>query len=174
MLGADKNLIDVFKVVNTKSILARDIIPNSGKAPYITASAENNSVSTYIRYDEKLKDQGNCAFIGGKTFVVSYQSEDFYSNDSHNLALYLKDENNSIKDNLLFLATCVEKGLKHKYSWGDSVSNRKIQKDKITAPIKNKHVDYSFMETFISAIKKLVIKNLVLYTDQKIGAAKKF
>jgi hypothetical protein len=85
-------LIDVFTVRNTKNILSRDIVENSGNTPYLCASAENNAISTYISYDESYKDKGNCLFIGGKTFVVTYQKQDFYSNDSHNLILDLKNE----------------------------------------------------------------------------------
>ena len=42
----------------------------------------------------------------------------------------------------------------------------------ILLPTKNGEPDYSSMETFISAIQKLVIKDVVLYTDKKICATK--
>lgn len=58
----------------------------------MTASKENNSVGTYISYDESQIEEGNSIFIGGKTFVVTYQENDYFSNDSHNLALYFKDD----------------------------------------------------------------------------------
>ena len=163
----------VFNVKNTKSILSSKVIPNSGKTPYLCAGAENNSVSNYIAYKEALKDKGNCIFIGGKTFVVSYQESDFFSNDRHNLALYLKDKDKADKINQLFLATCIRKGLRHKYSWGDSISRQKIQKDKLMLPIKNNEIDFSYMNTLISAVQKLVIKDVVLWADKKIYATKK-
>nr|WP_283776933.1 restriction endonuclease subunit S [Histophilus somni] len=171
----EKNVTDqngIFNVKNTKNILSTDITPNSGTTPYLCASAENNSISTYIDYKEELKDKGNCIFIGGKTFVVSYQKVDFFSNDSHNLALYLKNENKADKTNQLFMATCVKKGLSHKYSWGNSISNKKIQKDKIMLPTKNNEIDFSYMELLISAVQKLVIKDVVLWKDKKIEATK--
>ena len=163
----------IFKVKNTKNILSNEIKPNSGSVPYLCASADNNSVSTYINYKEELKDKGNCIFIGGKTFVVSYQETDFFSNDSHNLALYLKEEDKADTINQLFMATCIRKGLSHKYSWGNSISNKKIQNDKIMLPIKDGIIDYDMMNTIISAVKKLVIKDVVLYADKKIDATKK-
>jgi hypothetical protein len=167
------NVIDVFDVKNTGNILSRDIVENSGTTPYLCASAENNAVSSYISHDEKQLDQGNCVFIGGKTFVVTYQEKDFYSNDSHNLVLYLKDEEKRSKLNQLYLATCVNKSLGHKYSWGDSISNRKIQTDKVSLPTQNNQPNHSIMETFISAIQKLVIKDVVLYVDSKIDETRK-
>ncbi|HAJ71488.1 MAG TPA: type II restriction endonuclease subunit R [Methylophilaceae bacterium] len=166
------NVIDVFNVKNSGNILSRDIVEDSGETPYLCASAENNAVSSYISYDENYLDKGNCVFIGGKTFVVSYQEKDFFSNDSHNLILYLKDEEKRTKLNQLYLATCINKSLGHQYSWGDSISNKKIQKDKVSLPTKNKQPDFSSMETFISAIQKLVIKDVVKYADEKIAATK--
>ncbi|MDQ7085669.1 MAG: restriction endonuclease subunit S [Sulfurovum sp.] len=160
------NVIDIFNVKNSGNILSRDIIKNSGEVPYLCASSENNGVGSYISYNKNYIDKGNCVFIGGKTFVVSYQEKDFYSNDSHNLALYLKNGEIN-KSNQLYLATCVNKGLGYKYSWGDSISNRKIQTDKISLPIKNQKPNYKIMETLISAIQKLVIKDVVLYSEAK-------
>ncbi len=37
----------------------------------------------------------------------------------------------------------------------------------------NDKIDWTYMETLTQAIKKLLIKDLVLYTDQKISASKK-
>ncbi|MCK5855424.1 MAG: restriction endonuclease subunit S, partial [Sulfurovaceae bacterium] len=167
------NVINIFNVKNSGNILSRDIIENRGETPYLCSSNKNNAVSSYISYDEEYLDKGNCVFIGGKTFVVSYQEKDFYSNDSHNLILYLKNEEKRNKFNQLFLATCINKSLGHKYSWGDSISNRKIQKDEISLPTQNNQPDYSSMETFISAIQKLVIKDVVHYADNKIGFCRK-
>ncbi|MDA0911942.1 MAG: restriction endonuclease subunit S [Proteobacteria bacterium] len=169
---AEFNVIDEFHVKNSGNILSRDIVEDSGAAPYLCASAENNSVSSYISYNENYLDKGNCVFIGGKTFVVTYQEKDFYSNDSHNLILHIKDEEKRTRLNQLYLTTCINKSLKHKYSWGDSISNRKIQKDKISLPSQKNQPNYTNMETFISAIQKLVIKDLVLYIDRKIAAHK--
>ena len=39
-------------------------------------------------------------------------------------------------------------------------------------PTKNNKPDYATMETFIKAVEKLVIKDVVLYADSKIKATK--
>lgn len=164
-------VVDVFTVKNSGNILSRDIEENSGITPYLCASRENNSVSSYISYDTSHLDKGNCVFIGGKTFVVTYQEKDFYSNDSHNLILYLKDEEKRTKLNQLYLATCVNKSLNHKYSWGDSISNKKIQKDMISLPVKGGKPDLSSIELLMSAVQKLVIKDVVNYVNSKVTAS---
>lgn len=161
------NVVDIFNIRNTKNILSREIVENSGATPYLCASAENNAVSSYISFNEEYLEKGNCIFIGGKTFVVTYQNDDFYSNDSHNLVLYSKNKAaEKSKKTQLFLVTCTTKSLNHQYSWGDSISNRKIQTDRVLLPIKNGQPDYAFMELIISAIQKLVIKDVVNYVDK--------
>lgn len=162
----------VFEVSNAGNILASEIEEGNGSTPYLCASRDNNAVSSYISYRDDLITEGNCIFIGGKTFVVTYQEQDFFSNDSHNLTLRLFASEHRTKPKQLYLATCVNKSLRHKYSWGDSVSNRKIQKDKICLPCVNEDVDFSKMEILISAIEKLVIKDVVLYADREIEATK--
>lgn len=162
----------LFEIKNAGNILSKDIVKNSGEYPYLCASADNNAVSTYISYDKKYMDKGNCIFIGGKTFVVTYQEKDFFSNDSHNLTLRLKDELKRCKDIQLYMITCINKSLGHRYSWGDSISNKKIKNDVISLPSLGECIDYDSMPILISAIKKLVIKDVVLFADRKIEAAK--
>jgi hypothetical protein len=157
------NIIDIFDVKNTRNILSRDIIENSGETPYLCASAENNAVSSYISYDEKFLEKGNCIFIGGKTFVVSYQEKDFYSNDSHNLVLYLKNNKKRNKVYQFFLASCINRSLGHKYSWGDSISNRKIQNDKVSLPIRNGKIDFEFIENFTTELEAERIAKIETY-----------
>ena len=158
-------LTSVFDVKNTSNLLSKQIAENSGKTPYLCASAENNGVSSYIDYDKRYLEKGHCIFIGGKTFAVSYQQEDFFSNDSHNLALYLR-EYSADKSEFLYLATCLRKSLSHKYTWGDSVSKTKITTDKISLPAKDGKPDYQSMNLLISAIQKMAIKDVVRYVNQ--------
>lgn len=156
-------LTDVFDVKNTKNILSSDIVENSGTTPYLCASSENNAVSTYIKYNENFLEKGNCVFIGGKTFVVSYQENDFYSNDSHNLALYLKEGKKS-KAIYLSLAACIYKSLFHKYSWGNSISKAKIQNDIIVLPITDSGtINFDFMESFVAELEAERVAELEAY-----------
>lgn len=69
---------DLFDVKNTSNVLSRDVQPGSGNIPYLCAKEGDNSVSSYISYDSKYLEKGNCIYIGGKTFVVTYQEQDFF------------------------------------------------------------------------------------------------
>ena len=80
----------------------------------------------------------------------------------------MKENIKRTKLNQLFLTTCINKSLSHKYSWGDSISNTKIKKDKVSLPVKDGKPDYVTMENVISAIHKLVIKDVVLYVESML------
>ena len=58
----------------------------------------------------------------------------------------------------LFLVSSLYRSLKPKYSWGDSISFTKIQKDTVFLPVTDANeIDYEFMENYISAQKKLAV-----------------
>ena len=168
------------KARNTHCILSSEIAPGSGTIPYLCASAENNAVSSYVDYRADLKEPGNCIFIGGKTFVVSYQESDFFSNDSHNLALYLNDEDSATKPHLLFMASCIARSLGHKYTWGDSISKQKIKDDSVSLPVTpSGEIDFAFMDSFIRELAEERIRELAAYlkasglADSKLSASER-
>lgn len=163
----------VFKVNNSHNILQSSIIENSGEIPYVTAGEGNNSVYSYISYDMSQIEKGNAIMIGGKTMVVTYQSEDFFSNDSHNLVLYAKDDNLRNELVQLYMVASLSKSLKPKYSWGDSISKAKIRKDGFQLPITSEgEIDYPFMETYIRAIEKLAIQRVKDWRAKEIATTK--
>ena len=154
-------ICDLFEIKNTNSVMKNMITENSGKIPYITASDKNNAVLTYISCNKEWTDEGNCIFIGGKTMVITYQEEDFCSNDSHNLALYLKDRSMRRKRIQLFIISCLKKALSKKYTWGNSISRKKIDTEFVSLPcLPSGAPDYALMEVYIRALEKQAISRL--------------
>ena len=59
------------------------------------------------------------------------------------------------------------------YSYKNKLGGWNVVKGKyIRLPEKDGKIDFAFMETFISAIKKLAIKDVVVYSDNKLAATK--
>lgn len=163
----------IFDVNNAHNILQSSIVAGSGTIPYVTAGEGNNSVYAYISYDNNQIEKGNAIMIGGKTMVITYQAEDFFSNDSHNLVLYAKDNNLRKELIQLFMVATLNKSLKPIYSWGDSISKSKIVKDKLELPVTSTgSIDYQFMEIYIRAIEKLTIQKVKDWRDREITATK--
>lgn len=161
-------IVDVFDVKNAHSILKSEITLESGDSPYVTAGEGSNSIASYITYKPELLEEGNSIMIGGKTLVITYQPKDYYSNDSHNLALYIKDKRGRTEKAQLFMVSALYRSLKPLYTWGDSISKKKIQNDLVSLPVNTDgKIDFNFMEDIISILEKIAIKGVVNWKDKK-------
>ena len=59
------------------------------------------------------------------------------------------------------------------FQWGQSSFNEEVLNNtKINLPIENNEINYNFMNTYIKAIEKLVIKNVVDWKDKIIKTTK--
>lgn len=60
------------------------------------------------------------------------------------------------------------------YSYKNKLGGWNVVKNiMISLPEKDGKIDFDYMEVLISAIQKLEIKDVVLYADRKVSAAKK-
>lgn len=76
------------------------------------------------------------------------------------------------KETLFFITSSIQKSIKQKFCYEFKATWDRVQREKIYLPTKNNKPDYATMETFIKAVEKLVIKDVVLYADSKIKATK--
>lgn len=105
-----------------------------------------------------------------------YQTRDFtVLSDAY--AIRWKSKEIELSPNqYLFTVMCINKVTDLPiYSYKNKLGGWNVVKEKfIRLPEKNGKIDFEFMDIFISAIKKLAIKDVVLYSDQKIAASKAF
>ena len=87
-------------------------------------------------------------------------------------AYLIKSKLNVTESQLKFMATSIQKSIKQRFGWENKAVWSKVQKECIQLPTQNGQIDYQFMSDFIKVIEKLVIKDLVQWTDKKIAAAK--
>lgn len=106
--------------------------------------------------------------IFGNSF---YRNYDFGAGDD--TGIYWNSEVQYPKETMLYFTTAMEKALFGKYSYGKKLRSSQSFNFKMQLPTKNNEIDFTYMELLISAVKKLVIKDVVLYTDNKINATKK-
>ena len=103
-----------------------------------------------------------------------YQTRDFtVLSDAY--AIRWKSEEIELSPNqYLFMVICINKVTDLPiYSYKNKLGGWNVVKTKeIRLPEKNGKIDFAIMDTFISAIKKLAIKEVVLYSDRKIAATK--
>ena len=128
---------------------------NSGIVNYVS-----NPVATFPKNSITVDIFGN----------VFYRDYDFGAGDD--TGVYWNDEINYSKLAMLFIATSMQKSLFGKFSFGKKLRSSQSLNFKIHLPTKNNQPDYTFMETLISAIQKLVIKDEVDYVSRRIAAYK--
>lgn len=154
----------LFDATNTGNVLSRDVIDGSGNIPYVTASGVNNGVVAHIDASKYQIIKGNCILVGGKTFTLTYQSNDFVSNDSHNFEMHLKNNIIGVYE-YLFVISVLRKTFSDKYYWGDAVTKGKLLEEEISLPstLENEP-DWNYMKNYMmNSIKNL--KNKINYLN---------
>lgn len=73
---------------------------------------------------------------------------------------------------LFYLACAIQKSIKLKFSYEYKAYWNKVQNEEIVLPTKDGKPDYDAMAMLVSAVQKLVIKDVVLYADRKIEKTK--
>ncbi len=145
------------------------VISESGK-PYVVRTSLNNGVRGYINEDAAYLNNGNTISFGQDTATMFYQEKPYFTGDKIKI-VKSKDERFNKNNGLFFIATMTKSF--SSFSWGSSSFSVKIiENQQIEIPIQNKKPDYTTMETFISAIQKLVIKDVVMYSENKIATTK--
>ncbi|MDD7304968.1 MAG: restriction endonuclease subunit S [Peptoniphilaceae bacterium] len=162
---------DVFDVKSSKKKFdANKIKILKHGFPYIVRMSTNNGIKGYLKEDEQFLNKGNTIAFGQDTATMFYQEKPYFTGDKIKILECKYDKFNKI--NSMFLISTMKKSFST-FSWGaSSFSEKAINNQEIKLPTKNNEIDFSYMELLISAVQKLVIKDVVLYTDNKIESTK--
>ncbi len=133
--------------------------------PYVVRTALNNWIRGYINEDKQFLNEWNTISFWQDTATMFYQEKPYFTWDKIKI---LKSKNyNFNKINWLFFISTMTKSFSS-FTWGSSsFSVWIIQNQNIQLPVKDNNPDYKLIETLISAVQKLVIKDVVVYTDNK-------
>jgi hypothetical protein len=154
------------KIVQGRRLKKDDQI--SGNIPFVMAGITNTGVVNYISNPVASFPKNSITIdIFGNTF---YRNYDFGAGDD--TGVYWDNEKNYSKETMLFFAASMEKSISRKFDFGNKLRSSQSLNFIMKLPTQNNQPNYTIMETFISAIQKLVIKDVVLYADRKIAATK--
>lgn len=182
-------VVDLFEVktpvkkFNASSIEITDKIGH----PYVVRSSTNNGIRGYINEDEKYLNEGNTFSFGQDTATIFWQEKPFFTGDKIKILKPKFTCNSEIANyimNVIAMAFCY-------FSWGtqsfkvsvieDAELLLPIQTDTDNNPIidpENTYhpegyiPDWSFMENYIRAVEKVVIKDVVDWKDEEIKKTK--
>ena len=165
----DFTIGDLFEIKTSKRRFDANKIQLSEEGhPYVVRTASNNGIKGFLKENEKYLNEGNTISFRQDTATMFYQKQPYFTGDKIKV-LQCKYTRFS-KLNAIFIIPTLERAFSS-FSWGSSSFNVKvIEETKITLPTKNGTPDYDFMNTYISTIHKVVIKEVVLYAEKKIQA----
>lgn len=158
---------DVFdKVVQGRRLKKDDQI--HGDIPFVMSGITNTGVVNYIANPVTVFPKNSITVdIFGNTF---YRGYNFGAGDD--TGVYWSDKQDYSKEVMLYFAASMNKSLKGKFDYGNKLRSSQSLNIKMHLPIKENELDRSLMATLISAIQKLVIKDVVLFSERKITAHK--
>ena len=134
-----------------------------GSIPFVMAGVTNAGVVNYISNPVASFPKNSITIdIFGNTF---YRNYNFGAGDD--TGVYWNDKTEYSKELMLFFATSIEKSILGKFDFGKKLRSSQSLNFKMNLPKENQQPNYKIMETLISAIQKLVIKDVVLYTKKK-------
>ncbi|QWQ39023.1 restriction endonuclease subunit S [Gemella sp. zg-570] len=175
---AEFRIGDLFEKIKTKNLKMKvgDLSPRKTEKfnlPVLTAGIENQGLNNYAPKANAtiLKNVISISANGANTGATFYQSKEFtVLQDAYAISCKLDF---SLNDNHnLFLTGAIRKSIYGNFAWTDKAGWEKVKKEFIQLPTKNGEIDFEFINTLISAVQKLVIKDVVLYADKKIQATK--
>ena len=136
----------------------------SGNIPFVMAGVTNTGVVNYISNPVATFPKNSITVdIFGNTF---YRNYDYGAGDD--TGAYWNSKVEYSKELMLFFTTAMEKSIFGKFDYGNKLRSSQSFDFTMQLPIFNKKPDFETMETFISAILKLVIKDVVLYVNKKL------
>lgn len=140
----------------------------NGSLPFVTAGEANTGISDFIGNKVEVFSKNTITIdMFGSAKYRNYN----YGGDDHIAVVHTE----KIKsESAIFVTSAVHKSSYNgQFNYGRNFYAKDADALNIMLPTKNNEIDFSYMELLISAVKKLVIKDVVLYADNKINATKK-
>lgn len=139
----------------------------SGELPFVTAGETNEGISDFIGNNVDIFEANTTTIdMFGSAKYRNYK----YGGDDHIAVVHTED---LPKHASIFVTTAIHKSSHNgQFDYSNNFYASDADELNIMLPTKNGVPDYDAMATLISAIHKLVIKDVVLYADKKISATK--
>lgn len=182
---AEFKISDVFDLYKGKRLVKAEHI--CGNTPFIGSTDSNNGVTGYIGQEPIFSGNAITISYNGSVGQVFYQENDFWASDDINV-LYLKNHvlNASLYSYLSGALKKASSKFSYSYKWNlermkETLIVLPIQTDANNAPVIDQNhtyhpdgyiPDWTYMEKYIRAIEKVVIKDVVDYKDSIIAKTK--
>lgn len=136
-----------------------------GNLPFVTAGEGNEGISAYISNDVDIFEKNTTTIdMFGSAKYRNYK----YGADDHIAVVHTE---NLPKNASIFITSAIHKSSHNgKFDYGNNFYATDADELNIMLPEKNGKPNYEIMESIVSAIHKLVVKDVVEYANKKIDA----
>ena len=140
----------------------------NGSLPFITAGEANTGISDFIGNEVEVFSKNTITIdMFGSAKYRNYN----YGGDDHITVVHTE---NIKPESAIFVTSAIHKSSYNgQFNYGHNFYAKDADALNIMIPTKDGKIDFEFMELLISAVQKLVIKDVVLYADEKIQSTKK-
>jgi len=168
---------DLFEKLKTKKLpFKAKELPTEPKGiynlPCLTSSFNNQGLNYYAPKDNATILKNVISIPSNSDIYRAYfQSKEFTVLSDAYAISWIYDNKKLSHNQYLFTVPCINKVTDLSiYSYKNKLGGWNVVRNKhILLPTKNNKPNYKLMDTLISAIQKLVIKDVVLYTRKKLG-----
>lgn len=179
------NIVTPKKRINANTVKIFDYKKGN---PYVVRTSQNNGIRGYIEYDQKYLNEGNTISFGQDTATMFYQESPYFTGDKIKIFVLKHYELNA--EIASYLIACIHNAFML-FSWGQSKFEESIIKSvTFNLPvlsdnngigiIDSEHKyhqdgyipDFDYMESYIRAMQKKVIADVVKYKDEIIEKTK--
>ena len=139
----------------------------AGSLPFVTAGEADEGISAHISNEVEV-------FSSNTTTIDMFGSAKYrsyaYGADDHIAVVHTES---LPKNAAIFITSAIHKSSHNgQYHYGNNFYAKDADNLDIQLPVANGKPDYEKMAILISAIHKLVIKDVILYSDKRIAAVK--
>ena len=139
-----------------------------GDIPFVMSGTTNAGVVNYVSNPIALFPENAITIdIFGNTFYRNYA---FGAGDD--TGVYWNESRPYTREVMLFLTAAMQCAVKNKFSYGKKLRSSQSLDFKMLLPTKDGVPDFTYMETVIRAVQKLVIQDVVRYAARQSAAAK--
>ena len=142
--------------------------------PFYGQATLNNGIISYNQLVEEVlnnKEGKPTILIHSNNQNTIYLESPFYLKDGHGATSVLQSKKLN-KLNALYFMSSIKKVILSKYSYNAKATKIELKNTLISLPSLQGKPLYDYMEVFIRAVQKLVIKDVVQYAERKVVATR--
>lgn len=176
----ERNALDNYKTLKWSTYNLEELFGKSTRGKRLKGDDRIAGTLPFVTAGEA--DEGISAFIGNKVeiFESNTTTIDMFGSAKYRTYRYGADDHVAVVHTeslpikaAIFVTSAIHKAAHTgEFNYGHNFYAKDADVLNIKLPAKGDIPDYEFMENYISAIQKLVIKDVVLYADSKIAEAK--